>query len=226
MNVLNKCFGLITALKNKLVPQLFVIYTRYLLGGAFVFASFIKIKGHRFTSQSGASEPVDSAFHFFETIYQSGLYWKFIGLGQLVAGALLMTQRFAMLGAVINLPIILNVFIITISYDFAGTPLITGMMLLANLFLLIWDWNRLRVLINIAPQFDSPERIEAKRIWEVCGITLLLFTSVYRIYADKYNPVFWFSICSVIGVITLAVAIQKGISQTRIIKKGIPSKRL
>ena len=36
-------------LKQSLLLQLFIIYTRYLIGGAFVFASLIKIKGHRFT---------------------------------------------------------------------------------------------------------------------------------------------------------------------------------
>jgi len=63
-----------------------VIYTCYLLGGAFVFASLIKIKGKRSTLMSGEAEPLNSALHFFATMYQSGMYWKFIGLGQLLAG--------------------------------------------------------------------------------------------------------------------------------------------
>ncbi|MDA1268773.1 MAG: hypothetical protein O2829_06735 [Bacteroidetes bacterium] len=46
-----------------------------------------------------------------------------------------MTERFAKLGAVLNLPIILNVFVITISMEFGGTSLITGLMLAANLML-------------------------------------------------------------------------------------------
>ena len=43
-------------LKNSLLLQLGVIYTRYLVGGAFVFASLIKIKGQRFTQMMRASE--------------------------------------------------------------------------------------------------------------------------------------------------------------------------
>lgn len=135
-------------LKEKIVPQILIIYIRYLLGGAFVFASLIKIKGLRFTSESGALEPIGSAWHFFETMYQSGLYWKFIGMAQLIAGFLLMTQRFSKLGALINLPIILNVFIITLSYYFAYTPVITGSMLFANLLLIIWEWNEIKILCN------------------------------------------------------------------------------
>ena len=41
------------ALKHPLLVQLAVIYTRYLVGGAFMFASLIKIKGHRFTQMEG-----------------------------------------------------------------------------------------------------------------------------------------------------------------------------
>jgi len=32
-------------IKERVLPQIFIIYTRYLIGGAFVFASLIKIKG-------------------------------------------------------------------------------------------------------------------------------------------------------------------------------------
>ena len=78
--------------------QLGIIYTRYLVGGAFVFASLIKIKGHRFT-QVADDAGGHSGGHFFEMMYQSGLYWQFLGWAQLVAGLLLLTQRFALLEA-------------------------------------------------------------------------------------------------------------------------------
>ena len=100
-------------LKQNFWANIFIIYTRYLIGGAFVFSSIVKLEGHRFTAKSGANEPINSSFHFFETMYQSGIYWQFIGLGQLVAGALLMTQRFAKLGALVYFPIIVNIFMIT-----------------------------------------------------------------------------------------------------------------
>lgn len=187
-------------LKNKILFQLFIIYLRYLIGGAFVFASFIKIKGYRFTSTSGEMEPIRSAWHFFETLYQSGLYWQFLGMGQLVAGALLMTQKYALLGALMFLPIISNVFVITISYDFGGTPIITGGMLLANIFLVLWDWNKVQVLVNMPLMQDVPNRVENHVIWAYTGIFLLGFTSVYRILVDKYDIFFWFVGCFLIGL--------------------------
>ena len=72
-------------IKEKVWIQIFIIYTRYLIDGAFVFASLIKIKGNRFTGESGELKPIYSPWHFFETLYQSGLYWKFIGVSQLNA---------------------------------------------------------------------------------------------------------------------------------------------
>ncbi len=163
-------------MKNKLLPQLFIIYTRYLIGFAFVFASLKKIQGRRFTTDSGAENPINTAWHFFETLYQSGLYWKFIGVGQLIAGLLLMTQRYSKLGAVVFFPVIANVFVITISYDFRGTPIITGLMLLANILLLIWDWDTLKVLANKEPNFPDVNRLESDNIWTFMGFAFLLIT--------------------------------------------------
>ena len=134
-------------LRRSVTFQLFTIYLRYLLGAAFVFASIVKIQGQRFTTDSGSTAPINESWHLFETLYQSGLYWHFIGWGQCLAGFLLMTQFFSTLGAVLFLPIMLNIFVITISYYFAATPLITGLMLLANIYLLIWDWPRLKVVV-------------------------------------------------------------------------------
>lgn len=95
---------------------------RYLIGGSFVFASFIKMEERRFTTESEKNVPIDAVWHFFETLYQSGLYWQFLGLAQLFAGGLLMTQKISKLGALVFLPIGLNIFFITVSYDFNFNP--------------------------------------------------------------------------------------------------------
>ena len=179
---------------------LFVIYTRYALGGAIVFASIIKIKGNRFTTNSGEDYPINSAWHMFETLYQSGLFWEFIGWSQLVVGALLMTQKWAKLGALLCFPITLNIFIITLSYYFAYTPVITGMMLLANLLLLAWDWQELKSLINISSNFKPRERLEYKSVWALTGLLLFLFTVIYRISVKRYDLFLWLIVCFLIGI--------------------------
>lgn len=194
------------AWKQKLWLQLAVIYTRYVLGGAFVFASVVKIKGQRFTMVPGAGSPFHSPQHLFETLYQSGLYWQFLGLAQLLAGLLLMTQRYALLGALLFLPIVANVYVITLSYDFGYTSFITGAMLAATLGLLLWDWPRLRVVFNqpvlLLPALPFYER----KWWQAVGAVLFLYTAGYRALVEYYNPLLWFGVCATIGVAGLLTA--------------------
>ena len=208
-------------IKKKILPQIFIIYTRYLIGGAFVFASLIKIKGNRFTSESGALNPINSAWHFFETMYQSGLYWKFIGIGQLIAGFLLMTQRYSKLGALMNLPIILNIFVITLSYYFAYTPVVTGLMLMANLLLIIWEWDEIKILFNLVPNVDKSVRLEKDYFWQFIGLTLFIFTFSYRVLVNKYNIGFWIISCFLIGFVGLIIGLYRERKRKNHLKKSI-----
>ena len=186
--------------RQQLWVQLVIIYTRYLLGGAFVFASVVKLKAQRFMMVPGAGSPFHSPQHLFETLYQSGLYWQFLGLAQLVAGLLLMTQRYALLGALLFLPIIANVCVITLSYDFGYTPLITSMMLLATLGLLVWDWPRVRVVFNRPALPMPPLPLYERTWWQVVGAVLFLYTAGYRVLTDQYTMLLWLGVCAGIGI--------------------------
>jgi len=192
---------IIDKLRQKQWAIIFVIYLRYLIGGAFVFSSIVKIQGHRFTTDNGATAPIDSPWHLFETLYQSGLYWNFLGWSQLIAGLLLMTQRYATIGAVVFFPITINIFFITISYYFAGTPIITGLLLLANIFLLLWDYNKFLPLLTADKNqtVNTYDKISNNILWNYIGILLFLTTVVYIIIYDR-NPILWFVICVVLGL--------------------------
>ncbi len=47
-------------------------------------------------------------------------------------------------------PVIVNIFLITLSMGFRGTPVITGLMLLGSIFLLCWDYDRLAGILRPA----------------------------------------------------------------------------
>ena len=196
-------------IKQKVWLQIFIIYTRYLIGSAFVFASIVKIRGGRFTAESGELNPIDSSWHLFETLYQSGLYWKFLGIAQLVSGFLLMTQRFAKLGAVINFPIIANVFVITLSYYFAFTPVITGLMLLANIMLIAWDWNTLKVLINLKPTLDETLRLENDVIWQILGVLLFSIIGVSHLFTIQKSILIIFSVVLITSLTGLIIGLKR-----------------
>ena len=192
-------------LRNYRFLQIFTIYLRYLIGGAFVFPSIVKIAGERFTTL-----PTDTAVgFFFEAMYQSGGYWQFLGWSQLIAAFLLMTQRFATLGAMLFFGIILNITIITISVDFgSGTPVITSLMLLATTYLLLWDLPKLRLLLfreedikvdlseNQFPFMNS-------NWWVILGFILFSFTTIFTAASGRKDIIVWFLSCVLIGLVGL-----------------------
>lgn len=172
----------ISKLKKIRSLEIFTISLRYLLGASFVFASIFKIEGIRFTPTSGENDPVNSLPHFFETMYQAGIYWNFIGWGQLVVGGLLMSQRFSTLGAVGFFPIILNIFVITISFESVNILLVTSLMVLGNIYLLLWDWNKLKYITLPNPQgySDDTGEFSKRRIWTYLGLLFFLIVLVMR----------------------------------------------
>ena len=196
-------------MKQKTWMQIFIIYLRYIIGFAFIFASIVKIQGLRFTADSGAAYPINTSWHFFETLYESGLYWKFLGLAQFITGSLLVTQRFAKLGAVLFLPIIANVFIITISYDFKGTPIITGLMLISTLFLLYWDWDSLKILFNKTPTNTTKKRLEHDTIWIYIGFIFIITTIASKYLINNVNILFVFLTMFIIGMIGLIIGYKR-----------------
>src|SRR5215213_3472536 len=74
------------------------------------------------------------------------LWGEFVAWSQVVIGFLLMSQRFATLGAIMSLPLILNIFVITVSLDFKGTPYLNAGLIALNLFLLAADYHKLKFL--------------------------------------------------------------------------------
>jgi len=79
----------------------FAIINRILLAGAFLPTGLIKLLGRRFT-QIGTDNPIG---YFFDALYQSGGYWRFIGAVQVLASLLLLIPRTATLGAVLFFPV-------------------------------------------------------------------------------------------------------------------------
>ena len=133
-------WALLARLKSNPWARRFTWATRILLFLGFLPSGLTKVLGNRFTVLS-VDTPIG---FFFEALYQSGFYWRFIGLCQLVPGILLLIPRTATLGALLYFPVILNIFVITVSLHFAGTWVITGLMLLASTYLLCWDADKLK----------------------------------------------------------------------------------
>jgi len=125
----------------------FTVLTRVGLAIGFVGPGLQKMLGHRFHNPEILT-PETTIGAFFEAFFQAPEFYAFVGAAQVVAGLLLLHPRTALLGAMVYLPIIANIFAITVALPFAGTVYITGAMLLAVLYLLAWDAPRLYVLVR------------------------------------------------------------------------------
>jgi uncharacterized membrane protein YphA (DoxX/SURF4 family) len=127
----------------------FAIFCRIALAASFIPAGFVKIMGERFAEGLPSNNPLG---HYFDALLTTGYYYTFIGVTQIVTAILLLIPRTSLLGALMYFPMIINICVLTYATRFAGTRLVT-MLVLASMFLLIWNYDRLK---HILP-FKQPE---------------------------------------------------------------------
>ncbi len=188
--------------------NLMVWLTRYLLAFAFIPSGMKKVLGQRFTS-IGTDNQIG---YFFEALFRSGMYWNFLGWGQLIAAFLMMTQLFSTLGNLIFFFIISNIFFITVSMHFTGTWLIALLMLFASTCLLLWDADKLQYVIKqkgfleISLDIKLPK---ASKIWQISGLLIFIASVSYTLIDNviKTNHLQLFLVFFIAIILTVAVTI-------------------
>lgn len=112
-------------------------FTKISLGIAFILSGIRKLPGLKFTEL-----PIDNPVGlFFEGMYAAGFYWNFIGWYQIVVGVILCTPYWPRLSPILSMPVTINIFLVSIGLSMKGTPIITGLMLLANIYLIFYHWK-------------------------------------------------------------------------------------
>lgn len=131
----------------------FAVFCRYFLAAIFIPMGFVKIMGERFAEGLSSNNPLG---HYFDALYLTGYYYTFIGIAQVITAILLLIPRTSLLGALMYFPMIVNICVLTYATRFAGTRGNT-ILLLASLFLLIWDYDRLKHILPFKqPKTDPP----------------------------------------------------------------------
>jgi uncharacterized membrane protein YphA (DoxX/SURF4 family) len=125
---------------------LFAWMVRGLLALAFLPSGLTKVLGLPFTRLDPQTDEV--ARLFFELQHDFGGLYPFIGACQLAAAVLLLVPRTTLVGALVHLPITAGIVVITTTVGFTGTWLIACLMLLGVVYLICWDWHRVRALID------------------------------------------------------------------------------
>ncbi|HVG16725.1 MAG TPA: hypothetical protein VM935_17250 [Chitinophagaceae bacterium] len=137
--------------KNKWL-RYFAIFNRVGLALGFLPSGFVKIMGERFTSLS-VNHPMGN---YLEALHRTGFYYTFIGIVQVLAAILLLIPRTALLGALIYFPVILNICILTFAVRFEGSWLSSPLMVLANLYLLCWNYDKLKYIFPWERYHEQP----------------------------------------------------------------------
>ena len=195
-------------IRNYYPLNLLVWLTRYLLAFAFIPSGMKKVLGQRFTN-IGTENPIG---YFFEALFRTGMYWNFLGWGQLIAALFMMTQLFSTLGNLIFFFIITNIFFITISMHFTGTWLIALLMLFASICLLLWDANRLQYIISGKGLFGKNNDTvfpEASRIWQMSGVLLFVLSISYTLIDNiiRSNHLLLFLVFFIAIILTVVITI-------------------
>ncbi len=122
--------------------------------------------------------------HYFNALYQTGFYYEFIGWSQLLAAILLLIPRTSHIGAVMFLPIIVNIAVLTCSVGFVGTWLITILMALAAAYLTAWEFDRFRPMFADRADQARGSRMQFVAIpafFALGGSIIAFLFSIFRI---------------------------------------------
>jgi hypothetical protein len=113
---------------------------------------------------------------------------------QLCVAVLLMTQRFATLGALLALPILSAILAFCWSTQVYPTAIVVTLMFLGTIVLVIWDHAKWRGIFasdaaTHAPSLAPLEAPITMRLWQLCGIAILaVYLGVCLAMGEVYRP--------------------------------------
>ncbi|MES2765527.1 MAG: DoxX family protein [Bacteroidota bacterium] len=172
----------------------FSIFCRVSLSYAFIAAGMVKIVGERFASGLSVNHPMGA---YLESLHHTGYYYTFIGIAQVIAAILLLIPRTVTLGALLYFPIIVNICLLSFAVRFEGSSVTSPLMVLANLYILVWNYDRLKFILPFKkfPDYqlvEKPIKYNNKFpalffIGVICTIVLVVFIQHFGYEAMPRN---------------------------------------
>jgi hypothetical protein len=170
--------------------QWFAFFCRMVLAVSFFPNGLVKIMGQRFAEGLSSNNPLG---HYLDALYLTGYYYTFIGIAQIIIAILILIPRTSFLGVLMYFPMIVNICVLTYATRFAGTRANT-ILLLACLFLLIWNYDRLKYLLPYKqPKIKlqvlrKPLGVRLRIIFFGSSIALLAFIIMGTFYLWEIGP--------------------------------------
>lgn len=163
----------------------FAIFNRIALAAGFIPSGIVKILGERFTSLSN-NHPMGN---YLEALHHTGYYYTFIGIMQVTAAILLLIPRTVLLGALIYFPIILNICILSLAVRFDGSLFSSPLMVLADLYLLWWNYDKLKFIFLNRSAIPKVQPIQKNNRfpWNFFAGVVVTFFSVILLAANVFE---------------------------------------
>ncbi len=131
---------------------LFSVFCRLALAAGFIPAAIVKLMDERFASGLSVNHPMGQ---YLEALHHTGYYYTFIGVVQITAAILLLIPRTVTLGAFLYFPVILNICILTYALRFDGSLFTAPLMVLANLYVLGWNYEKWKYILPFNRQLNA-----------------------------------------------------------------------
>lgn len=169
----------------------FCVYIRLLLGFIFLTSGFGKLAHQVGIDYSGLIGPV----WLEDKLAPHGLalLGRFIAYAQVVTGLCLLSSRLVTLGAIMLVPMLLCIWVVTISLDsFRNTSIVVTAMLIMNGSLLIKDWHKLKFIFTesideLRPLQPAIHVHIGDVIWCAGALITMIAVGVFQ-YWPAYGP--------------------------------------
>ncbi|MEJ7603635.1 MAG: hypothetical protein WKG01_37455 [Kofleriaceae bacterium] len=151
---------------------------RILIAFAFVPAGLKKLLGQPFTDAHNTG-----AFHdFLHAFRATGWFYNFVGVLQLVIAALLVSQRFALAGAALAVPVLTAIVTFCWSTQVYPTATVATLIWLGAIALVAWDYQAWRDRATEVPQVDLA-------LWRSAGIAVVgMYLIACAAAGEVYRP--------------------------------------
>lgn len=197
---------------------LFSIFCRLALAAGFIPSGIVKIMDERFASGLSVNHPMG---HYLEALHHTGYYYTFIGVVQVTAAIMLLIPPTVTLGAFLYFPIILNICILTYAMRFDGSLFTAPLMVLANLYLLGWNYEKWKYILPFNRPADdatkqqsresavqSEENANQRHVFSRYGICSLFgrFRIFFKqLFNDKFPTLFFTGVFAAIVICVIGI---------------------
>lgn len=124
------------------LKDFYALLTRLFLGYIFFSSGLCKLSNGHFGQLIGPPLLVEELEK-----YQLGGFAIFLAFSQVMTGALILSQRWSLLGLIMLVPMNASILAATISMQWQGTPYVNGFLLILNLIVLLYEWKTLRFFL-------------------------------------------------------------------------------